>query len=314
MINPKSRHGYFTALCMIAPQMMYAKSKVQESIDKLLKRSTHEQVIQKEYPLTGKKTIYLENIDGDIIVNAWNNPTLLVTATKQAPKAEYLSLRSMDDSESNKTGITIKTRSNKDKKAEKVSIRYELVVPPNTRLELVSESGNIIIKEVNGHIVAKTCKNGNIEINNAQSSIHAQVERNGSIVINRADHNVKAFAHHGDITIHNAQKGVIAQADKGKLDIECLKVPTTGKLSLNTRSGNITLRIPESTSAELQAHTEKGTLTCAHYVTVKPMTTQLNSNAWTRFRREVEGTLGTGEASINVHTHNGNIKILDVTA
>jgi len=314
MINPKRPCIYFVALCMIAPQLMYAKFSVQQKVNSILKRSAHEATVQKEIPVKDR-TIYIKNTNGCITVKSdWDSQTLLLTATKKASKPEYLDLVTIDDSKSDKKCIKIETTCRRDnKKAATVSVDYELLVPQNVRLELVSDNGTIKVKEMNGQIVAKTCNSGNIEIDNAQNAVFAQIEKNGSIIINQAQNNVKAFAHHGNITIHNAKKGIIAQTNKGTVDVECLQVPTTSKVTLNSRSGNITLRLPESTNAELQAHTEKGTVTCAHYVTVKPLTTQLNSNAWTRFKKEVEGTLGSGEASITVHTGNGNIKILDVT-
>lgn len=313
MINPKLNSRYFVALCMIAPQILDAKSRMLRSIDTLFKRTHHEEIIQKEYPLKGRKTIYVKNLRGTITVKSeWNNETLLMTATKKSTKPEYLDSLIVDDSKSDKTSIKIETICSNN--AQKASIDYVLVVPQNIRLELVSDNGNIVVKEVNGHIVAKTCNSGNIEIDNAQNTVYAQTEKNGSILINQAHNNVKAFAQNGNITIHNATKGVIAQAEKGTLDIECLQIPTTSKVSLNTNNGNITLRIPESTNAELQAHTERGTLTCTHFLTVKPRTTRLNSNEWTRVIREVEGTFGSGEANITMRTNKGHIKILDTTA
>jgi DUF4097 and DUF4098 domain-containing protein YvlB len=317
MNKPQLHSYYFIAFCMIVPHIIDAKSSINLSLDKLLNRTIHEDIVHKEYPLKGRKTIFIKNLRGTITVKSeWNNQTLLMTATKKASKPEYLDLLTIDDSQSDKNSIKIETICDpNNKKAAKTSIDYVFVVPANVRLELVCENGNIIVNEVNGHIVAKTCKTGDIEIDNAQSSIFAQTELNGSIIINQAHHNVKAFANKGNITILNAKKGIIAQADKGKLDIECLSVPNTSKVSLNTHSGNITLRIPKSTSAELHAHTEKGMLTCAHYVTVKPMTTQLNANAWTQFKRQVNGTLGSGGPDINLHvTKNGDIKIIDVAA
>ncbi len=311
MIQSKVQYTLVVVLCMIAPQIFAGKSRILRAVDSLFKRSHHEEIIQKEYPLKGRKLVHVKNMKGTITVKSeWNNETLLMTATKKSTKPEYLDSLTIDDSKSDKNSIKIETICAANNK--KASIDYVLVVPQNIRLELISDNGNIVVKETNGEIVAKTGNFGNIEIDNAQNAIYAQAEH-GSILINRAPKNVKAFSSNGNITIHNAEKSIIAQAEKGKIDIECLQVPSTGKLSLNTGSGNITLRIPESTSAELQAHTESGTLTCAHYVTVKPLTTQLNPSAWTKFKREVEGTIGSGEANITLHTDKGHIKILNST-
>jgi len=34
--------------------------------------------------------------------------------------------------------------------------------------------------------------------------------------------------------------------------------------------------------------------------------------AWTKFKKEVDGTIGTGEATIALHSINGNVKITEV--
>ena len=316
MINSKHSYIYLMTL-MITPQMTYTKSNIQQTMNNLFKSTIHEEIVQKKYHLAGRKAISIKNPHGNITVkNGWSDETLVLTAIKKSSNAELLDLATINDSQSDRLELKIETAYSKANKnaTTKVSVDYELVVPHNVRLELIADNGTIKIHEAQGQIVAKTCQSGNIEIENAQNSVFAQVEKKGSIRINQAQNNVKAFAHHGNITIHNAKKGIIAQTDKGKLDIECLQIPSTSKVSLRTRSGHITLRVPENTNAELQAHTQKGTVTCAHYVTVKPRTTQLNSNEWYRFKQEVECTLGSGEAIITAHTDKGNIKILDTAA
>lgn len=313
MIINNMRTMHFITLCMIAVHTIDAKSKIRSTFDNLFGRDQHEEIIQKEYPLKGRKKIVIQNTRGNITVSSeWNNQTLLLTATKKAAKPEYMESLSIDDSGSNNSVIKIETVATEPIK--KASIDYTLVVPENVRLELIADTGNIIVKEVNGNIFAKTREKGNIDIENARGTIYAFAEKTGSITINQAEDNIQASAHRGNIMINNAKKSVVAQAERGKIELECLQVPNTSKLSLSTGSGNIVLRVPSSTNADLQAQTNKGSLTCSHYLTVKPLTTQLNTNAWSKFKREVDGTLGSGEAVITLQTGSGNIKIMDVTA
>ncbi|MDZ4153189.1 hypothetical protein, partial [Methylicorpusculum sp.] len=69
--------------------------------------------------------------------------------------------------------------------------------------------------------------------------------------------------------------------------------------------------LPQGTNANLQAKTDQGCLTCDHFITLNPMTTQLDHESWNRFKKEADGILGTGDATIKVCTAHGDIRITD---
>src|SRR5262249_4358763 len=144
--------------------------------------------------------------------------------------------------------------------------------------------------------------------------VYAHTETNGSIAINQASGPVQAITNHGGITIHDAKNSVIAQTSKGKITVHCASIPATGSIQLTTNSGMITLAMPTSANATIQGQTTHGTLLSEHYLTIKPQTTKLNDDAWARFKKEVHGTLGTGESAIKLSSVHSNIKIVDTTA
>lgn len=308
-MNKRCHSSHLLMLFCIVPHAYGKKSSLPEAVQNLFKRSSHEEIIQKEYSCADKKKIAINNVYGSIsVASEWGKDTLLVTATKKAAKPELLDTISFNDHHSTKQAIIIDTTCSAESK--KVSLDYAIIVPQHLRLELTTHTGDIIIKEAHSDVFVKTTHKGNIEIDRAHGTIHAFAEKTGTITIHQADENIKAATECGNITIHNAKKSIIASTQKGIISIDCVDVPSTSKVALSTQTGNIILRMPTQTNADLQAHTDKGTLLCEHYLTVKPLTTQLNSHAWNRFKKEVDGTIGTGEAHITLHAGIGNIKIL----
>jgi hypothetical protein len=71
------------------------------------------------------------------------------------------------------------------------------------------------------------------------------------------------------------------------------------------------LALPDATNATVMGRASRGTIKSDHYITLRPIETKLNNFAWKRFKQEVYGTLGTGEAEIQVTTQRGNIVITD---
>ncbi len=145
---------------------------------------------------------------------------------------------------------------------------------------------------IDGNVSATTRKRGDIKLNNVKGIINASTK-------------------HGDIVIDKARTTVNAQTHAGSIDVRCPKFVSDASLNLTTKSGAITLRMPPTTNATIQAKTDKGTLHCEHKIAIKPYETTLDNKAWTRFKREVHGSLGTGKHRIALSSHRGSIKIVD---
>jgi hypothetical protein len=78
---------------------------------------------------------------------------------------------------------------------------------------------------------------------------------------------------------------------------------------LHTDKGAIELALPTTINATITSKTAQGISICDHYVTLKPYTTKINADTWTRLKKEFEGTMGSGEAEIKLTSLHGNISI-----
>lgn len=272
-------------------------------------KPSYERASLQEIKIPHNGTLTIKNTAGSISIKEWNQDTVQLKVTKQAFKEELLSKTTVEALHQDNTLLLTTQHKTAD---HSTLVHYELIIPHNTKLNVATGEGNIVIDKLNAPVKA-VARTGTIAINGTKAAVDASTET-GNITINNVSGAVRAEAVSGDIFIYGAQHTIVAKTKSGKIVTECTTVPSLDTIILNTQSGDINLALPHKTNADLQAHTGKGTLTCDHFVTIKPHTTQLNKKTWSRLKREVAGTLGTGEATIKISAGTGNIKITELTA
>lgn len=114
----------------------------------------------------------------------------------------------------------------------------------------------------------------------------------------------------GTIDIRHAHNTIYAKNDHGPITISSKMLVDPHMISLEAQ-GSIILSIPLTINASLQAKAPQGTVESEHFVMIKSFKAKLNQQTWDQCRREVFGTLGTGGPKIKLHTHSGNIKLIE---
>lgn len=279
-----------------------------EGLKSYLFGKAHEKIVHKEIPFKKNDSITIHNICGDIVIKEWKHNSVQLRAKKSASKKEML-----DDIKivTKRLGKTVTIQTEQKNEVNRGAVDYELIVPRTATLSVQTNKGSISISRIQAPIQATT-QNGNISINNTSGPIIASTQQ-GSITIENHSGTIRATSDNGNITINQADRTVFAQTNNGTICTSCKKVPALDTISLSTNSGNIELALPRRVNADLQAHTEKGKLISDHYITVKPQTVKLNKHTWARLKKEVNGTLGTGEAIIKLSAGKGNIRITKTT-
>jgi ribosomal protein L20A (L18A) len=266
-----------------------------------------EKVYQEEFCAASLDMLSLNAINGSIVIKSGPKKSLFLKTIQRAKKEDNLNAMQVivDTHVNNHLSITTKDNSKK----MRGSIDYELIVPTSLDLALtISGKGNVYIKDVHGiiQVVAQDA----IVITNTKELVSAQTLKKGSITVINAVGPVEAYSQQGTIRGENIANSFDAHSIKGKINVVYKKLPTTSLIKLKTVSGNITLALPADTNAEICGYTTQGTLLSEHDITLKPYTTKLNKSAWNKFTKEVNGVLGTGEATIMLHSTKGNVKII----
>jgi hypothetical protein len=102
----------------------------------------------------------------------------------------------------------------------------------------------------------------------------------------------------GHVTVENIENTLLVTVENGSV-FGSVTLPPGGGITLWTGNGDIDLRIPKSTSAELSALVGFGAITCNNLDFLNVMQTD----------RSLTGTLGNGTGSIDLDTGNGNIVV-----
>lgn len=154
------------------------------------------------------------------------------------------------------------------------NVHYDILVPETAKLKSL------------------TTDKGNISINNAHQGIMAKTEK-------------------GTITIENGSGEIQTSSTKGSINISTTKLLPEDKILAISGKGHIKLTIPQDTNADLLAKTTRGLVKSEHAITTKSKTMKFNTTTLAQLKKEVEGTIGKGGASIKLHTSGGNIALLE---
>jgi len=307
-MNKNNKIYAFILLCLLLYKPLFSISLggITSKISHMFSRQS-EEIIHKQFPLDKNTTLSIENIQGNInIKTEWKQNYIILKATKQISNKENpKNIEIKIYKKPSKNLILVKTEYKNSKKIG--SVDYELIVPSNITVHLQTKNGSIQAKRVKGKIKAIT-QNGNITIAESKGPITAKTSQ-GNIEIEYPQSNIKAKTSYGNINIQESCKGIIAHTDSGNIKVACKKIPSISQLSLSVKKGNININLPLSTNADIQAKTKKGKLTSDFPITLKPQVVKLNKETWTKFTKEVDGYMGSGEATIKLNSNYGNIKI-----
>lgn len=204
-----------------------------------------------------------------------------------------------------------------------ISISYELVVPPDTRLvsktgsgsqdisgvagaaEVSTGSGDLKLADIAGDVRAGT-GSGSITMTGLRGSVRAHTgsgsirgERIGSAAGSNSRSSAPAYDFHtgsGSIRINDIRGGLRARTGSGHID---MRGEASGDWSLTTGSGGITVRLPAQAAFELTAHSSSGSIHTNRQVTMQG----------SLGRHDVRGTVNGGGVRLDVSTGSGSIRI-----
>jgi putative adhesin len=160
-----------------------------------------------------------------------------------------------------------------------VRVSFTVRVPPRSRVDVSTYSGEITVRGRFGATVART--------------------QSGDIAVSEVSGPVQATTRNGDIDVETRSGPVTAETVSGDVTAVIHTLGAAGDISLKTRSGDVEVKLPEVLNAEVSATTVNGRVETEYPVT---MTGRINS-------RSLQATIGRGGRKIGLETVNGSIVI-----
>ncbi len=275
----------------------------------IVPQTVHQEVVYEEYDPKKATVLTVKNKNGAVVIKTDpNQPHIFLKAIKKTWDIEQITHLAFTQKV---TGQEMLIEATYDENTVDGSIDFEIIVPQKLALTVTTLEGSIAINDAYGptRVIAQR---GPIEINNAHNSVDASTTVKGSITFHNPYARIKAQTNSGNIIIHDAHATVVAEAKYGSIEMFAKGIPSTSTINLATVSGAILLHMPSEVNADIQAYTKHGIITCDHFITLKPQTTQLNRQAWKRLQKQIDGVLGTGEAQIKLSSVKSDIKLLEM--
>lgn len=270
-----------------------------------------QEIVYEEYSPKNATVLRIKNKKGNINVKTdKNQSTIFLKAIKKSHEPELFPQLTFTCIP---TPTDIIIEPSFDESSIAGIIDFECIIPGKLAVNASTCEGNIYTKHLSAPSIL-TAQRGNIEIVDSYNCIDATTYDKGNITFYNPHKRIKAQTKYGNIRILDAQESVIANAHYGTIEMFAKEIPSTSTIKLATVTGPILLHLPPTVNAELYASTKQGIITSDHFITLKPQTTQLNKTAWNRLQKEVEGSLGSGEAQIKLSSVRSNIKLLELKA
>ena len=221
------------------------------------------------YPLSQTGRVHIENINGDVHINVWDQNSVKVDAVKRAYSQKNLSEATID-AQSTPDMLRIKTKypeqrnyDGRNREDRMASVEYTLTVPRSAQLD-----GADLV-------------NGSLDVEGVQGDVRANLV-NGTVTAAGLGGEVKISTVNGGIEANVASLG------------------TTKEVQLNSVNGSIVLSVPAGASADIKASTLNGKIT--NDLGLKVEDGQFIGH-------NLSGQIGSGGARIRLNNVNGSIDI-----
>lgn len=125
----------------------------------------------------------------------------------------------------------------------------------------------------------------------------------GTVALSNVAGPIRVRAQGGVVQIAGAGATVDVETRNGGMDVAMARLPDTSRVHLRTANGDLTLTLPTTTSARVDARTDAGDINIDALSFAGRQLSPLGAGA--RF----EGRLGTGDAQVELRTENGAIQL-----
>ncbi len=225
--------------------------------------------IDQTFPLNPDGRVSLSNINGSVIVEAWDRNEVRVEAVKTADSAETLAL------------IDVKINS----------------LPERIRIEADYQN----MRNRQGGDWSRRRSEVSFKLSVPRGAILNEIEVvNGSITVSNFVNITKVSTVNGKVIARDLRGNANLSTVNGEVDCEFQSVDPTSRISLSTVNGRVNLVLPSNVSATIKADTLNGSI-------VNDFGLQVRKGEYVG--RDLHGRIGNGESQIKLDSVNGRLSI-----
>ncbi len=255
--------------------------------------------VEKHFAVEGKPVVTIHNSNGRIQVKSWNKPEVMVVGDHGSSSVEV-------ETEQAGSRIEINTRvlSNSARGID-LQADYQITVPEETQLTIRTDSGSIVVESVHGDLRFETLA-ANVSLQDTGGVLFVRTA-DGSILCARCDGRIDAESVSGNVqllqpvmdqvTIHTTAGNILFDGDFLRHGIYVLKSDT----------GNTDVHFGTASSFDLTANSVHGSVINEANLMPDKHGKKVNIP---KYGKSLLGTVGSGNAKVELYSFSGTIKIL----
>lgn len=259
---------------------------------------------QQEHHFTVKDrpVVILDNIvNGRIEVKSWKNPEVDVISTS-VPGKVSIDIEQVGDRIDINANSLATSNDPHDVEAD-----FQLTVPEQTELQLKTQTGLILVEQVNGDMKLQSVA-GDVHLKEVSGYIIVKTA-GGSLVCTLCSGKLEFTSISGSAQVlQPALNSVNLMTTTGNIlyDGDFIR---TGLYTMNSGRGLVEVRFSGNDSFDLNAQTYRGTVDNQAADFLKP-DTHSKHHYESKFSRSLVGTVGQGLAKVELSSYSGTIRIL----
>ncbi|MGB7494624.1 MAG: DUF4097 family beta strand repeat-containing protein [Candidatus Acidiferrum sp.] len=266
--------------------------------------ATTEQQEEHHFKVKDRPIVIIDNIvNGRIEVKSWKNSEVVVTTTSVPGKVAIDSEQVGDRIDINATSLV-----STPTEPHEVEANFQLLVPEQTELQLRTQTGLILVEQVNG----------DMKLQSVAGDVHLK-EVSGYIIVKTTSGSLVCTLCSGKLEYNSISGGAqILQPSLASVNV----MTTTGNIlydgdfvrtglyTMNSGRGVVEVRFSGTDSFDLNAQTYRGTVDNEAAAFLKPDTRSLKHHSQSKFSHSLFGTVGQGFAKVELSSYSGTIRIL----
>lgn len=257
---------------------------------------------ERHFAVKDHPVVILDNIvNGRIEVRSWKNPEVVVTSTSVPGKVSIEVEQVGDRIDINASSLVASSQ------PHEVEADFQLVVPEQTELRLKTQTGLILVEQVNGDMKLQSVA-GDVHLKEVAGYIVVRTT-GGSLVCTLCSGRLEFTSISGGAQIlQPALTNVNLMTTTGNIlyDGDFIR---TGLYTMNSGRGLVEVRFSGTDSFDLNAQTYRGTVDNQAADFLKPDTHSGKRHS-TKFSHSLFGTVGQGSAKVELSSYSGTIRIL----
>jgi DUF4097 and DUF4098 domain-containing protein YvlB len=265
----------------------------------------------KSFKLNGQPDVTVETFDGAIEVHSWDRNEVEVEVEKRATEQSLLDeIKVAAEQQGNRIVLRVTGPSRTEFRGVQVGFhisptaRLRVVVPRASIVQAKTDDGSINVEDVTGRIVLRT-SDGSVTASRVSGEVEVRTD-DGTIRMENASGRLDLDTQDGSIVLDARPSVLRAKTGDGSIRITLdPDTAMTDNWELTTSDGSVTVTLPTSFDAELDAETRDGSVRSNH----PAIRDEATEGEERRSRRSLRTKVGEGGRLLRIRTGDGTIRI-----